>query len=57
MSRAQYERLKPWKKTGLSKAEFARLVLCIPQDYVQKMHEEAMADKLVEAIFKESQAD
>jgi len=51
MSRKKYESLRLWKDTGLSREQFEALVLTLPQDFVEKIYEEARADMLVEAIF------
>ena len=52
MSRAQYMRAKPWKNTGLTREEFEKLTLALPQDVIETMYEHARADMLVDAIFK-----
>ncbi len=57
MSRKQYEKLRPWKKCNLSRAAFERIALNIPQDLIEEMRDHATAEMLVEAIFKQSEAD
>lgn len=57
MSRAQYDKIKPWKKSGFSKEEFERIVLSLPQDAIESLHEEVRADMLIDALFKEKKGD
>lgn len=45
-------RAKPWKNTGLTREEFEKLTLALPQDVIETMYEHARADMLVDAIFK-----
>lgn len=53
MSRAQYERARPWKKCNLSRAEFDRIALALSQEIVAELHEHATVGILVDAIFKQ----
>lgn len=53
MSRAQYERVRPWEKCNLSRAEFDRIALALSQETVAELHEHATDEMLVDAIFKQ----
>ena len=57
ISRAKYDRLKPWKNSGFSKEEYERILLSLPQDLVETLYEEARANILIDALFKESAKD
>lgn len=51
MPRKRYEAAQPWKKAGLSRANFEELLLLIPDECISEMQEHAVAEILVESIF------
>jgi len=51
MTRRQYDTLRLWKRLNMSREEFSRFVLCLPAELVEKIWEDAQAERLVEAIF------
>lgn len=51
MSRKQYDRLRLWKRVNMSREEFGRFVLCLPESLIEQVWEDAQAERLVEAIF------
>lgn len=54
VSRKKYESMRIWKDCGLTREQFDNLILALPQDIIEQIHEESMAEQLVKAIFKES---
>lgn len=51
LSRAQYEKAKPWKGAKVNRENFEKLVRICPPETLQVLREEAEAEALVEAMF------
>lgn len=53
MSRRQYDKARMWKKAGMSREDFGRKILLLPQEVIELVRENVEAEILVDAIFKE----
>lgn len=51
MSRKDYETRRPWKNSGVSRAQFEEYVAHFPDEAIDALYREAEAEKLVESIF------
>lgn len=50
-TRCQYEKVKPWKRAGISRARFEELFDSLSDGFIDHCHMEADAEKLAEAMF------
>ncbi len=51
MSRKDYETRRPWKDSGVSRAQLEEYVAHFPDEAIDALYREAEAEKLVEAMF------
>jgi hypothetical protein len=53
ISRRQYEAARPWKKSGMSRPMFEELLTTLPEGFIDQLHLEADAEKLLRTVFGE----
>ena len=51
VSRKQYAAARPWKKAGMSKQAFEKLILDLPDELFTVLRDVADGERLAEAIF------
>ena len=51
LARKVYSANKPWKKAKMKRAEFERILVLMPDEFVQEVKREGEAERLVNAIF------
>lgn len=51
VSRRQYETARPWKKAGLSRADYEAILGDLPEGFIDELHLEADAEKLLRSVF------
>lgn len=51
ISRRDYDKARPWKKAGMSREAFGKLVLAVPPEAIKILKDEAQAEVLVAAMF------
>ena len=51
VSRRQYEAARPWKNAKLTRREFEDLLAILPDGFVEHVHLEADAERLIAAAF------
>ena len=49
--------VRPWKKAGMSRAKYERLIMTEPQEYLDEISLSVEADFFVESIFGEELAE
>jgi len=54
VSRRQYETARPWKKAGLSRAAYEAILAELPEGFIDELHLEADAEKLLRSAFGEA---
>ena len=54
ITRKQYAAANPWKKAGMAKEKYAKMLNIMPIEAMQILKDEADAERLVAEIFKES---
>lgn len=52
MTRREYDTARMWKKIGISREEFGKKVLSLPQEVIELIKENVQAEILVDKIFK-----
>lgn len=52
MTRRQYDTARLWKKSGMTRDEFGKKVLLLPQEVIELIKENVEAEILVDKIFK-----
>lgn len=53
ISRRQYEAVRPWKKSGMSRPMFEELLATLPEGVIDQLHLEADEEKLLWTVFGE----
>ena len=51
INRRQYFAARPWKKAGMSRAKYEKIIMAVPQEFLTEIRLTAEADALVERIF------
>ena len=51
ITRSQYFAARPWKKAGMTRAKYERIIMAVPQEILTEIRITAEADALVEKIF------
>ena len=51
-SRCQYEAARPWKKAGMDRKAFEKLIQELPGELFDHLRDMADAERLADAIFK-----
>ena len=51
VSRKQYCSARPWKRAGMSREKFEELIAILPEGFIDEIHLEADAEKLLAATF------
>ena len=54
VSRKAYAAARPWKRAGMPRQEFESLILDLPDEFFAQLRDEADAERLAEAIFKDA---
>jgi hypothetical protein len=57
ITRSQYLAARPWKKAGMSRAKYERIIMAVPQEILSEIRITAEADALVERIFGKELAE
>lgn len=52
ISRRDYATARPWKKAGMSRHDFEKLVLDLPDELFSHLRDVTDAERLADAIFK-----
>lgn len=53
ISRRQYETVRPWKKSGMSRPMFEELLATLPEGFIDQLRLEADAERLLRTVFGE----
>lgn len=51
-SRRDYERSAPWKRAKMKRALFEKLILSLPDGFMERLNLEADVERLVTDVFK-----
>ena len=51
VSRRQYETARPWVKANLPRQRFEELLAVLPDGFIDHVHRDAEAERLISAIF------
>jgi hypothetical protein len=57
ISRRQYFTDKPWKKAKMSRVKYERIIMPVPQEYLDEIRITAEAEAFVESVFGEELAE
>jgi len=57
ITRSQYFTIRPWKKAGMSRGKYERIIMAVPQKILTEVRITAEADALVEKIFGKELAE
>jgi hypothetical protein len=53
ISRRQFETVRPWKKSGMSRPMFEELLATLPEGFIDQLHLEDDAEKILRTVFGE----
>ena len=53
ISRRQYFAARPWENAGMDRARFEEMLTLLPDGFIDQIHLEADAERLIEAAFGE----
>lgn len=51
ISRTQYFAIRPWKKAGMSRAKYEKIIMVVPREILTEIRITAEADALVDRMF------
>jgi hypothetical protein len=51
ITRRQYVAAKPWKEAKMSRAKYERIIMSVPQEYLDEIRITAEAEAFVESVF------
>lgn len=57
ISRREYDKARPWKRARMSREAFGKLVLAVPPEAIKVLKDEATAEVLVAAMFKNGETE
>jgi hypothetical protein len=57
ISKKLYSKAKPWKRAKMSRAEFERIIMHLPQDMLDEARISMETEALVEGLFGEGMAE
>ena len=57
ITRRQYLAARPWKKAGMTRAKYDKIIMVVPQEILTEIRITAEADALVERIFGKDLAE